>query len=495
MFHYPLRPNFAQHYMQEMHELRARRLSELLDGVACPIGSNVHLYPPARNGVVKIENIPYAVTRQEVFQFFGRYANLAENFPVHVLMERSTGKTMDCYVEFSSHGDAVEAVRRAYHNLDIGQSPRLGVRHVDVSLSSQDELMKALFPLAKRIQWVGGRPILAPSPEDEPWSTGFTGFLTEEELFCTLRHAEQPHRSAYSTKVPQRTYESIISTISKYPWGATNMYTVTERNRLFRTLRFMVQTLIQILRYENIVGLDQRLISEMVMAGLRCPAFNPRMKFCLAYVGRQEQILQRMSEEMMLFFPFDTLTWLPPFDTVALEFYASLMAQGDASWPEEMGLDNHWRDPRLLEPYGRYWFEWNEAEMPENLKFSDCIERESRIFRGLLTSGHQVVHQDNESGSTTPTPRHQQAYAPRSRSGSVVWSPQTPGPITTSPQLPYIGQTGELNPLWTFPRPSTHPYPATSQAGNAPGLGPSHPSLPRRPPRPPRPSNWGFGYQ
>ena len=107
--------------------------------------------------------------------------------------------------------------------------------------------------------------------------------------------------------------------MSQFPWSATNLYTVKERNLVFRTLRFMIQALVERILRERKVGLDRRLVSELILAGLRCPAFNPRMKWCLVYVGQDTAILQRMSEEMMLFFPFDTLTWLPPYDTVALD--------------------------------------------------------------------------------------------------------------------------------------------------------------------------------
>jgi hypothetical protein len=107
-------------------------------------------------------------------------------------MERSTAKTMDCYVEFVTTADAEETVERLNSITQSGRPPRLGHRHVDLTVSSQEALLKALFPRAKCIQWRDGVPNLVPNTDR--WSVGFQGFLTNEELFCVTRHAEQPHR-------------------------------------------------------------------------------------------------------------------------------------------------------------------------------------------------------------------------------------------------------------------------------------------------------------
>lgn len=105
----------------------------------------------------------------------------------------------------------------------------------------------------------------------------------------------------------------------QFPWAHPELYSVHERNKIFSTLRHMIEALVERLKSQKVCGLEDRLVSALVHAGLRCPAFNPRMKFCLAYVGKEKQILEKMSEEMLLFFPFDTLTWLPPYETVVLE--------------------------------------------------------------------------------------------------------------------------------------------------------------------------------
>lgn len=137
--------------------------------------------------------IPYGVTRQEMRQLFAR-SSLAGDNPVHIIMERSTGKTMECYVEFTSENEAEAALSRLNRGSEEGNGPRLGARHLEISRSSPSQLQKALFPLTKCIRWDGTKPVQLPTRPDEPWSTGFNGFLTNEEISSNLRHALYPGR-------------------------------------------------------------------------------------------------------------------------------------------------------------------------------------------------------------------------------------------------------------------------------------------------------------
>ena len=113
---------------------------------------------------------------------------------IHIIMDRATGKTQDCYVEFYSRADA-QAWEKYLRNRGNGVN-RIGDRLIDITLSSQDELLKELFPRAKNIMWEGGHPIVIP-PEDQ-YNTGFKTFLSIEELQILVRHAEQPQRVCYT---------------------------------------------------------------------------------------------------------------------------------------------------------------------------------------------------------------------------------------------------------------------------------------------------------
>ena len=127
--------------------------------------------------------------------FLGRDAKTLKTelgCPVHIIMERSTAKTMDCYVEFMTLTDAVNAVKWANRGFESGRTPRLGSRHVQVELSSQDALLHDLFPRAKCVVWSDGLPQVLENID--PYSTGFQGFFTSEEIYGMIRHAETPHR-------------------------------------------------------------------------------------------------------------------------------------------------------------------------------------------------------------------------------------------------------------------------------------------------------------
>lgn len=111
----------------------------------------------------------------------------------------------------------------------------------------------------------------------------------------------------------------LLTKAFQFPWHATDMYTVWARNQIYKTLLAMVEVLAGRLQNSRTVGLDARLLSELVRAGLECPAFNPRMKYRLAYISGDQDILGRMQKDWLRLFPFDSLTWLRPNDATALE--------------------------------------------------------------------------------------------------------------------------------------------------------------------------------
>lgn len=159
------------------------------------------------------------------------YPPRSSYFAVHIIMERSTAKSMDCYVEFQREDHAHLVVRRFNEQGRLGRRPHMGDRQVRIELSSQEQLMQELFPKTKCVRWIGQEPEIT-QPVDT-YSSGFKGFVTSEEMVMTIRWAENPGRvslrihyqlaspltlmfqSNYTHKHLQRVYESMISLLVK----------------------------------------------------------------------------------------------------------------------------------------------------------------------------------------------------------------------------------------------------------------------------------------
>lgn len=140
------------------------------------------------------QQLPVTVTRQEIIHLLGRTARISSGHSIHFIMDRSSGKAEQCYVEFDSVKYAEAAVERANHTINYGEGPRIGLRPILVSLANQDDMMKALFPFAKNIRWNDGKPTLLTAGMKGYLPDEFPCFVTDEQMYCTLRHAEDFQR-------------------------------------------------------------------------------------------------------------------------------------------------------------------------------------------------------------------------------------------------------------------------------------------------------------
>lgn len=157
--------------------------------------------------------IPYETTKNEILALLGpspvvKMPRDSGAFAVHLVMERESGKTLDAFVELDSPGAAADLVARLGY-----QKHRVQQRHVRIMLSSQESLMKALFPKAKCVEWMGVNPIVMQPPDE--YTSGFKFFVSDEELVRMVAHAQVPSRSPFATRTPQRTYEAMISLLFK----------------------------------------------------------------------------------------------------------------------------------------------------------------------------------------------------------------------------------------------------------------------------------------
>jgi hypothetical protein len=76
-------------------------------------------------------------------------------------------------------------------------------------------------------------------------------------------------------------------------------------------MKAMIQTLVGRIKNKNTVGLDLRLLQELVQTGIGCPGFNPRMKWSFAHLSKEQPIIDSLDQGYCLYFPFDTLNYVP----------------------------------------------------------------------------------------------------------------------------------------------------------------------------------------
>ncbi|GKT66602.1 RNA-binding domain protein [Colletotrichum tofieldiae] len=246
-------------------------------------------------GVVKIGNIPFITNRAEIVAVLGRNSRILNDTeePVHIIMERITGKTTDAYVEFHTLEDASKAVEKYQQNIGRGRVTRIGQRPVDIELSSQAALMKDLFPSAKGVFWTGTNPQILPNNDAEPWDN-FKGFVSNEEMTMLMKHVEVPHRSPFSKECPQRPFECLISTLTKFPWHMKANVTVQQRYVIHKATCDLIRILVSsIQERRDELNLTHRLLKRVVTAAMRCEGFSVLQKDDIAYLVGMDEMEQR----------------------------------------------------------------------------------------------------------------------------------------------------------------------------------------------------------
>ncbi|KAL8690252.1 MAG: hypothetical protein Q9218_004261 [Villophora microphyllina] len=290
--------------MQELTRDGQPSFATASDPKYLPFAENAREAKVAEWGVMKITNIPYSVTKQEVYGILGRNAKIVTpelGVGIHIIMDRPTGKTMDCFVEYFSYGDALASYNRCVAR---GPNMRLGDRIVNVAMSSQDELMREMFPRAKNCTWRDGRPVITES--QEAYNTGFKTFLTNEELLQMVTHAEKPHR---------------------FPWFAVERYTIKTRDEIFRQALNLTTLLANQLNRGNEGfehNLSQSLLTELLYAGLNAPAFSEQQRWQLCRAAHPVDQKIRMSP-LVPYWPFQVLGRKACMDEDLVKFYAACL--------------------------------------------------------------------------------------------------------------------------------------------------------------------------
>ncbi|KAI1472322.1 uncharacterized protein F4812DRAFT_454135 [Daldinia caldariorum] len=266
-------------------------VEEMLHAKNMPFVETCYVAERCNNGIVCISNIPYEITRAEIIAFLGRSARILNDKeePVHIIMDRVTSKTNDCYVEFVSFQDAVNAVDKHRAAIKLERHPKLGDRNVEMAVSSQAKLMSELFPTAHGVDWHQSPYAFTSGSE---WDfENFKGFVCAEEMGMLYKHAEANSHASYAKGCPERPFECMISTIKKMPWYLTERITIKERHYIYDATFKMVQYLKELLergamrrgQKPDYNRLTKQLLNRLVKSAMLCPGFTVCQKDNIAY--------------------------------------------------------------------------------------------------------------------------------------------------------------------------------------------------------------------
>jgi RNA recognition motif-containing protein len=218
-------------------ELKASSVAELADEDSSDISklpalkllleSRSNIPDSSDYAVIKLSNIPWDTTQQEIREFFEPHAIPRHHLPphymegIHLILNRDTGRTLnECFIEFPDSDVARDVVQ------DKGKRRQvLNGKYVRVELSSQRELRMALFPkfFVER---------------EKPGIQSGAVYLSREEISFLLNQCRgMRYQSPRRSKAIERPIENIISVISKVPWHDEEGISTLFRDHLFEMLK------------------------------------------------------------------------------------------------------------------------------------------------------------------------------------------------------------------------------------------------------------------
>ncbi|KAG8966857.1 hypothetical protein FRB90_010926, partial [Tulasnella sp. 427] len=189
---------------------------------------------------------------------------------IHILLERSTGKTLShCFVELPDVDDARRVLRECQNKI-IGSGKR--TRAVSVTVSTQEEVMRNVFP-----NWRGSFASSLPTFEGldarQAAEVVKAGLVSYNELDSLLQLMQNPE--SHFLKVPTLPFYALISILQKLPAAGkeadTMVWTSALRDRVFAVTQAAVQILsVRVAQQEW----DPNLLEDVLSAALECQAFT-----------------------------------------------------------------------------------------------------------------------------------------------------------------------------------------------------------------------------
>ncbi|KAJ2955865.1 hypothetical protein NQZ79_g8199 [Umbelopsis isabellina] len=239
-----------------------------------------HLFSSIKWSVVKISNIPWDISVSQIAVFFQDFKlpqQSVHSHSIHIMVDRSSGKTLsNAFVELKDQKEAHHAVA------SCNRKPLKG-RLVHVSMSSQDELLNAIFP-----SWSGDfQDGMAIRTDDDtvPSKLGHT-FITRQEINSLLTICRN-YKIHFSRKCPERPFENVMSIVCKYPWYQPDLVTALQRDHIYECLKLAIECLCSHI-VKDYITIDPTLLGRMVRTGIMCPTFTERQQTVILNASGQE---------------------------------------------------------------------------------------------------------------------------------------------------------------------------------------------------------------
>ncbi|KAI0264752.1 hypothetical protein BC834DRAFT_882434 [Gloeopeniophorella convolvens] len=235
-----------------------------LQGSSTPNRSDrLHILRDDESPVLRIDNVPWDITPPAVITWLKHPVKR-----VHVLLDRK-GKTLShAYVEMRDE-EAARASLRTAQNSVLGKGKR--ARGVTVTRSSQEELMKALFP-SWQGPFDGSRPSLAGLSNEQVVTALEHGLVSEAELKALLHLIRSP--DSHFLKVPSLPFHSLISMLSKFPADADSrlFWSVASRDLLFAAIQSLASN------DKKRVTYGPELLGQLLSVAITCDAFTTEQR-------------------------------------------------------------------------------------------------------------------------------------------------------------------------------------------------------------------------
>ncbi|CAG8558717.1 3099_t:CDS:10 [Ambispora leptoticha] len=230
--------------------------------------------------VVKINNIPWDISLKDIKNFFSAFqlpdpSKYAQS--IHIIMDRTTGKTLsEAFVEFVASADADRAV-------DLRNMKPMKGRLISCTRSSQEELMKAVFPKWKG-SFYGCNAVVTDETREKGANKPVTTipFVTREEMNSLLVVCRN-YKLHFSRKCAERPFENIISILVKFPFHQSDLYTTLQRDLLFEMLKLAIESL-KIHLNKEYHRIEETLLERMLRAGILTPVFTERQKLMIVQI-------------------------------------------------------------------------------------------------------------------------------------------------------------------------------------------------------------------